>query len=176
MRHHAALPKGGKAARLPQGLSKNDPRRNGDIEGTGLRAHGNANAKVRIVRDFGRNAGALAADHQDIAIQIAGRMGGLACPGGEQDQTFALGPTPSVKPGVAVVLDEFDAFEIIHARAPERGARKREAGGMDDMHRDAQAGAQAQQGPRVEGDIGLIKGKRKRQSDPGEKLLKLNWV
>ncbi len=104
-------------------------------------------------------------------------MGGLAGLGGEEDQALCFGAPPGVKPGVAVVLDHLDAIEIIHARAPERGAGKGEAGGMDDVDGDAKARAQAQQSARVEGDIGLIEGKREghgRHLD--EKLLQVNWV
>src|SRR5690606_25961265 len=116
-----------------------------------------------MVGDFRWNAGTLAACHQDIGRFVMGPVEGLACPGGEKNEAPAFGTAPGIEAGVAVVLDHLHGVEIVHSRAPERGARKREAGWMDDVDDNAQTGAEPEQGAGVECDVGLIASKGYRQ-------------
>jgi hypothetical protein len=58
--------------------------------------------------------------------------------------------------GVAVVLDEFGMLEIIQPAALHRFPREREAGGVDDVDRHAEAGAESQHRAGVLGDVGLV--------------------
>jgi hypothetical protein len=51
-----------------------------------------------------------------------------------------------------------DSIEIVHAGAAEGAVRGREAGWLDDMGLDAEAGAQAQNRSGVLRNIGLIEG------------------
>src|SRR3954468_8910451 len=51
-----------------------------------------------------------------------------------------------------------DLVEIVHSRPAEMPVRHRKPRRLNDMGGDVQAGAEAQDGARVLGDIGLIKG------------------
>ena len=61
--------------------------------------------------------------------------------------------------GETVVFEEVGLLDVIEAAAAQRLQRKREAGGVDDVDADAEAGAQAQRRARILGKIGLVEGK-----------------
>ena len=58
--------------------------------------------------------------------------------------------------GVAVVLEELGAIEVVERGAPDGAGRELEAGGMDDVQPDAQAGPEPEQGAGVLRDVGLV--------------------
>ena len=66
---------------------------------------------------------------------------------------------PGGEVGVAVVLDDLGMLGIVERAAADGAQREGKAGRMDDVHRDAEAGAQPQHGAGVLGDIGLVEGK-----------------
>ena len=58
--------------------------------------------------------------------------------------------------GVAVVLEKVGVIEVVERGATDGARGEREACGMDDMYPDAQAGAEPEQGPGVQRDVGLV--------------------
>ena len=58
--------------------------------------------------------------------------------------------------GVAVVLEELGVIEVVERGAPDGTRREREAGGMDDMQPDTQAGSEPEKGAGVLRDVGLV--------------------
>lgn len=74
--------------------------------------------------------------------------------------------------GEAVVLDQPGACAVVEARTPEFPACQREAGRMDEVKREAEAGGKPQQRARVLGYVGLIE----RQIDRDLMVSARGWV
>jgi len=56
------------------------------------------------------------------------------------------------------VPHERDLIEIVHAGAAKRAVGGWEAGGLDEMRLDAEAGGEAKNSPGVLRDVGLVEG------------------
>jgi len=56
------------------------------------------------------------------------------------------------------VFDDLGQIEIVETAALQFAARKREAGRVDNVNGDAEAGAEPEQGTGVLRDIGLVEG------------------
>ena len=77
---------------------------------------------------------------------------------GKRNDPSAAVPPPSLKRIPIVVLDQIGARQIIHSGAFEVLVGEDEAGGMDDMDRHAEAGAEAHDRAGVLRDVRLEKG------------------
>jgi len=78
--------------------------------------------------------------------------------GGEHDQTQPLRSPPRLEKLERTVAGERNLIEVIHAGAPEGAVRNWEPGRLNDMRRNAQAGAEPQNCTGVLGNIRLIEG------------------
>ena len=110
--------------------------------------------------DLGRDAGALAAQQQDV-VEAEGHVGeaGRAV-GGEQDQPAGrclLQPV-ALEGGPGGVADDRRAVEIVHGGAAHAAVVEREAAGLYDVQRRAEAGAQSYEGAEILRNIGLEQG------------------
>jgi len=104
------------------------------------------------VHGFG-HAGALAADQQPVA-RAEGESGvGLACAGGQQHQPRPGQRRPEGLPGA--VTDQIQRIGVIHDRPAQPAIVENEAGRLDQIEADAQAGGQTHHRAGVLGDVGL---------------------
>ena len=74
---------------------------------------------------------------------------------GEQDQPRGLGAAPGFERLPAGVARDVHLIEIVHAGAAECAIGGREAGGLDDVRLEAEAGGEAQDRPGILGNVGL---------------------
>ena len=83
------------------------------------------------------------------------QIGACALGGDEDEPGAGVGLHERLPGGMA---HDLGALQIVHAGAAKFLVAEQEAAGLDDVHTDAQTGAQPDQGTGVLGDIGLVEG------------------
>ena len=121
-------------------------------------AHRNAQPGIgRLVHGL-RHAGAFAAEQQYLVVGKGVVEVAALSRGGQQHQLEPRGAPPVLESRKRAVAGEGDPVEIVHAGAAEGAVGHREAGRLDDMRFDPQAGAEPQNRAGVLGDVRLVEG------------------
>lgn len=127
-----------------------------EVEAAAAARHGDQKAGIGPLVNMVRHAGRFAAEKKYIPIRIGKiRVGGRSRRR-EQKQAAAPARPPLLEAVEVHVPGKRRHFEVVHAGAPEVAVGEVEAGGLDDVDGDAEAGGQAQDGAGVAGDVGLV--------------------
>jgi hypothetical protein len=127
-----------------------------DIEAAAAALHRNEKPRVRPVVDMVRHAGRFTAEEKYVPIRIGEIRVGQSGPGREEEQPASLASPPLLEAVEVDMPGKRRHFEIVHAGTPEIAVGEVEAGGLDDVDGDAEAGGHAQDGAGVAGDVGLV--------------------
>ena len=147
----------GELADLPHHFSNGHGGGKRDVEAAAAASHRDEKPRVRRVLDMVWHAGRFTAEEKYIPIRIDEVGVGQGGSGREEEQPASLASPPLLE---AVEVDmpvQGRHFEIIHAGAPEIAVGEVEAGGLDDVDCEAEAGGHAQDGAGIAGDVGLVK-------------------
>jgi hypothetical protein len=147
-----------KSVRGAQGLAEGQGRGGDDVERTRALGEGDEQPRVGRVVDFVGDAGALAAEEEDVAGAVGEVLERLGRAGGEeQDATIrlALGGEKSAPAGMA--LDDGQGC-VIQGCTPDRAIGKREPAGLDYVDPSPQTGAKTQRRAKVLRNVRLKKG------------------
>jgi len=127
-----------------------------DVEAAATAFHWNQKARVGVVVDMVRYAGRFAAEEQYVAVSVREVRVGNRGLCRKQHKPAVFAEAPLLKAIEVNMAGEGRHFEIVHAGAPEVAVGDVEAGGLDDVDGDSQAGGEAQDGAGVAGDVGLV--------------------
>ena len=105
-----------------------------------------------------RHPGAFAAEQEDIVFAVSKiRIAPCRFRRGENQPTSAF-PSPCLEALPIDVSSQGDGGKIIHAGALQIAVGYVEAGRLDNVDAEAEAGGQAQDGAGVAGNVGLVEG------------------
>src|SRR5262245_34791537 len=104
------------------------------------------------------NARALAPEQQDLVVAECVLEVGALCGGRQQYQRHAFAQTPLLESEKRRVPGEGDLVEVVHAGPTEGAIGHREAGRLDDMHLNAEAGAEPENRPGILRDVRYVNG------------------
>lgn len=142
------------SACLAQCFAERDRRADRDVERTQTRAHRNGDSRVGLCMHGLRNTGTLAAHHQSIARLEGEPVVGRFRVGSQQNETTSLQAHEIRK---ARVPGEIDVLQVIECGTLQRTVAHVESRRADDVGGNAKTRAEAENSPRVRGNVRLIK-------------------
>lgn len=151
-------------AELAHGFAGGHGGGEGDVEAATATAHRDQKPRVGPVVDMARHAGRFTAEEKYVAIRIGEIRVGQGGSRREEDEPAALGSPPLLEAIEVDMPGQGRHFEIVHAGPPEVAVGEVEAGRLDDVDREAEAGGHAQDGASVAGDVWLVE----RDADGGQ--------
>jgi hypothetical protein len=145
-------------ADLPHRLTGSHGGGERDVEAAAAAGHRDRETRIRHVVNMIRHACGLAAKQEDVSSLEAEIRVGQGGFGREQHKPPPLRPSPMLEAVEVEVAGERRHFEIIHASASERPVRHVEAGRLDDVDANAEAGGEPEDRAGIAGDIRLVEG------------------
>ena len=152
-----------------QRFAEHHRRRHRDVERAQPRAHGDAQPGIRRRVHRVLDARALAPQQKGVAgAEGEGGMGRLGARGQQHEPASRararIRARREIRPPRAVP-GQRRARRIVEPGAAQPPVVEREAAGLDHVDRDPEAGREPQDGPRVLGNVGLVK-----REPPGRRL------
>ena len=147
------------AAGLAERLAEHQAGGDGDVKRSQPFTHGDAKSQAGPGGDGVGHPGAFAPHYQDVAGGEFGLVHGACGLGSQQHQPANRFCAPGLERGKVVVLEEIGVLHIVQPAALHGTAAEGEAGRMDDVQPDAEAGAKPQHCASILGDVGLVERK-----------------
>ena len=150
-------------ADLPQRFADSHRRAERDVQAPASALHRDQKPGLGKIMDMIGNASRFATEQKDITVHEAEIRVGKGATSREKDQSPVFAAPPSVEGLEVNMPGERGHLQIVHARAPEVAIGEIEAGRLDDIDGDAEAGGHAEDRAGVAGNVGLIE----RDADAG---------